>query len=211
RLREKDKFSDLLLTHPSGSFRVHRIVVCPQSGFFYNACTSDFKLENLVEFFYSMDHDEVMPEGTNVSPLQLHAQMFALADRYDISELLSVAAKKYCERCTNSWEPIEFLDSIEDVYELTPASMDSLRKAACVTIRRHLPGILDDSVTAERYEKALSENPDFAKDLLHSYIDKPLFGHCGTCHSEQSMEPLQTRCQRCKKGQSGLRSHWHTI
>ena len=70
-----------------------------------------------------MDYDEVIPLGADVSVLQLHAGMFALADKYEILDLLSVAANKYSARCLTSWEPSEFLSSIPDVYDGTPPSI----------------------------------------------------------------------------------------
>jgi hypothetical protein len=51
-------------------------------------------LDKLVQFFYSMDYDEVLPADADDSLLKLHAKMFALADRFEISDLLSVAANK---------------------------------------------------------------------------------------------------------------------
>lgn len=56
-------------------------------------------LERLINFFYNMDYDKSSAESANGSTLQLHAQMFALADEYDIPELLSRAKGKYWKRC----------------------------------------------------------------------------------------------------------------
>jgi hypothetical protein len=44
RSRERGEFTDLVLAHGSGSFNVHRIIVCSQSSFFRKACTSGFKV-----------------------------------------------------------------------------------------------------------------------------------------------------------------------
>lgn len=167
------------------------------------------QLEKMISFFYDMDYDEAFTEGAVEGPLQLHAQMFALADAYDIADLLLKAKAKYAERCAKAWNPLEFLSSVSDVFELTPASVKDLRQVACVAVRRYLPGMLEDPTIAESFDKTLSGNPAFTKDLLESYIKNPLFGYCQTCRSDHGMEPLQTRCQSCSKGQGSLRSHWH--
>jgi hypothetical protein len=160
-------------------------------------------LGKMIDFFYSTDYDEDLLEAADISVLQLHAQMFLLADQYDIPGLLFITAKKFRARCVNSWDALEFLHSMRDLYKLTPPPIIRLREFACVMIRGYLPEMLDDGVTAECFEKTVLEIPDFAKDILQSYIDRPLVGYCDTCRSNQSMECLQTRCQSCNKGQGG--------
>ena len=154
-----------------------------------------------------MDYDTSMLEDTEtesppqMSPLQLHARMFTLGDRYDISGLRSVAAKKYSSRCDVS-EPLEFIDSIYDVYEGTPASIGQLRALACIRMRSRLPKILDEEVVRTAYQRVLTDVPEFSRDLLDSYVKAPLFRRCSTCYSDQAFEALQARCKRCGKGSS---------
>jgi hypothetical protein len=159
-------------------------------------------LRKMIDFFYSTDYDDDLSETANTSVVQLHAQMFLLADQYDIPGLLFIAAKKFRARCVDSWDA---LHSMRNLYKLTPPSMIGLREFACVVIPGHLPEMLDDAVTAECFEKTVLEVPEFTKDLLNGYIDRPLMGYCDTCRSNQSMECLQTRCQNCNKGQGGCK------
>jgi hypothetical protein len=166
---------------------------------------SHVHLRKLVGFFYSNDYDEDLPEEADISVLQLHAQMFLLADQYDIPQLLLVAGEKFYARCVSSWDALEFLHSMCDLYKLTPPSIIRLRRTACVVIRGYLPEMLDDAVTAECYEKIILEISDFVRDLLQSYIHDPLIGYCDTCRSNQGMDCLQTRCQKCNKGQGGCK------
>jgi hypothetical protein len=158
-------------------------------------------LDRLVQFFYNMDYDEVLPLYADVTILQLHARMFALADKYEIPDLPSVAADKYSARCLTFWKPLEFLSSIQDVYDGTPPSISLLRKIAYTAIRRNLPAMLNDETISKLYDQAVTEYPDFTKDLLQSYVINPVFRHCYTCSSHQRMEILQVRCKNCKKGQ----------
>ncbi|EUC39844.1 hypothetical protein COCMIDRAFT_41722 [Bipolaris oryzae ATCC 44560] len=219
KIRDHGEFVDLVLSHNAGSFHVHRIIVCPQSKVFYKACTGGFKeeftgtiqmdhvhhveLKKLVDFLYSSEYDDSLLEEADISLLQLHARMFALADQYDIPGLIHLAAEKYYSRCTTSWEPLELLVSLQDVYETTTVSTKQLRNIACLAIRKHLPEMLDNKEVAEMYNKVLSEIPDFTKDLLRCYTTIPFLGHCLSCHSHQRMEVLQARCMKCKKGNSG--------
>lgn len=171
---------------------------------------SYLELRKMVEFFYSMSYDDEIPEeteqeaGYRFSLLQLHARMFALGDRYDIPGLRDVAVKKYSSRGVVYWEPVEYLESIYDVYRRTPASIRQLRNAACNLVRNNLRKMLDDEVIAITYDKVLDEIPEFTKDMLRIYVKAPLYGDCITCGSNQAFEALQVRCRRCGKGRSGL-------
>lgn len=164
---------------------------------------SHVELGKLVTFFYQMDYSDDIPDGTELSSLQLHVRIFALADQYDIPNLATVAAKKYTSECNGSWIPTDSLASILDIYETTPACIRKLRDLACLFARKHLPQMLNDESTASLYRETLSNSPDFANDLLASYVNNTLYGHCATCQSSQPMEALQTRCKRCGKGNSG--------
>jgi hypothetical protein len=63
-----------------------------------------------------MDYDKVLPADADASLLRLHAKMFATAGRFDIPDLLLVAANNCSVRCLTSWEPIELLASIRGVF-----------------------------------------------------------------------------------------------
>lgn len=160
----------------------------------------------MVHFFYSMDYDDEMPDGVDMSPLQLYTRMFALADLYGISSMSAFAVEKYTSRCDAAWMPTEFLASIHDVYETTPSCVKTMRELVCKTIREHLPSMLDSEDVAEMFERVLVERTEFANDLLKSYVSSSLYGHCTACGSDQPMEALQARCKKCGKGASSLRS-----
>ena len=155
---------------------------------------SHLELKKMVQFFYNTSYNDDIPEVTEgeteslISLLQLHARMFALSDRYDIPGLRDVAVKKYSSRCAG--EPLEFIESICDVYERTPSSNRPLRDAACIRMRKNLPKMLENEAVATAYEKVLTEVPDFTKDMLGIYVTAPLYGDCSTCGPNQAFEAL---------------------
>ena len=157
------------------------------------------ELSKMVAFLYDFDYDDDVPDEADMSLLQLHARMFALADQYDVPSLGALSLRKY-SRCTVSWNPIEFLVSIQDVYETTPSCIRQLRKTACMAIRKHLPSMLQDEHVAQMCERVLTEYVEFTKDLLRTYVSDPFYGNCQCCGSNQPMEVLQGRCKRCKRG-----------
>lgn len=169
---------------------------------------SYLELKHMIRFFYSMDYNDSVLEDKEVNPppplslLQLHARMFALGDRYDISGLRGVAVKKYSSRCTSS-EALELIDSVYDVYEGTATSVRPLRDVACSRMRNRLPKMLDEEAVRTVYQQLLIDVPEFTRDLLDLFVKAPLYGNCGTCCSHQAFEALQVRCKRCSKGRHG--------
>lgn len=153
---------------------------------------SYLELKKMVGFLYSTSYDDEIPEetkqeaGNHISLLQLHARMFALGDRFDVLGLREVAVKKYLSRGVGSWEPLEFLESIYDVYRRTPTSIRQLRNVVGRLVRKNLRKMLDDEVIAKGYDKVLDEVPEFTKDLLGIYTKAPLYKDCLTCSSNQA-------------------------
>ncbi|KAK3065261.1 hypothetical protein LTS18_004019 [Coniosporium uncinatum] len=104
-------------------------------------------VKRMLGFFYTVDYDEVVaaevedepPPATlpTMSPLQLHARVFALADKYDVAHFSVFAHAKYCARLRDFWDPVESLRSVPDVYETTPSSIRPHRDEAarCARIR----------------------------------------------------------------------------
>src|SRR5271156_1713249 len=131
---------------------------------------SYMELKKMVNFFYSMNYDDEIPEETGdetrppISLLQLHARMFALGDRYDVPGLRDMAVKKYSSRVAVPGAPLELLESIYDVYKGTPASVRQIRDTADVLVRKNLPKMLDEAAVATAYEKVLTEVPSLRRN-----------------------------------------------
>jgi len=160
----------------------------------------------LIDFFYRMDYVDDLDEADNQqgetcdSILILHARMFACGDRYDIPALREVEARKYSTRCLKSWDPVEFLGSISEVYGSTHDSLRQLRDIVTRVSRNRLPMTLSDSNVATVYDQVTRNVPDYTRELLGLYINEPLYLFCRECRGYQGMEVLQTKCKKCGKG-----------
>ena len=88
----------------------------------------------MVNFFYSMNYDDEIPEETGdetrppISLLQLHARMFALGDRYDVPGLRDMAVKKYLLYCI---QDVQFMPKLWQHYDskMTPEWSNKVQKA----------------------------------------------------------------------------------
>ncbi|KAF4534675.1 Kelch domain-containing protein [Lasiodiplodia theobromae] len=147
--RQTGDFSDLTILCGETRIEVHQMIVCSQSKVLNTMCTIGFKetfsgeismqedcpifVEKMVDFFYTNDYQldpsdaENLDDSFSASSLQIHARMFALADKYDIGELCTLASSKYSWELMDSNSLVEFFDSIHDVYSLTPPSKRDLR------------------------------------------------------------------------------------
>jgi hypothetical protein len=53
--------------------------------------------------------------------------------------------------------------------------------------------MLDDETVLRQYDQTVTEDPDFAQDLLLSYVMDLVSRRCYTCSSHQRIEILQVR------------------
>jgi hypothetical protein len=151
----------------------------------------------MLQFFYTADY-EVDPECEPSAALSIHAQMFTLADKYDVPALMSLAKQKY-ESLQAKIPLYDCLPSISKVYAL-PLSGNSLRKYAVQHARVHIKRGLKEEIVRAAIWQVVNEVPEYGFDLLESFVNIPLKGRCRDCGPNQGATALQARCTSCKPG-----------
>ena len=132
----------------------------------------------MVDFMYKGSYD--FPEDD--SALSVHVELYAIADKYIISELQGLAVKSYCKFLENAPSFDIFLDSLSSVYDTTPAYARGLRDAAIDFSRKELVMFVNDSPEMKAdFDRVRAEIPDFANDLLDSFVQDQNLGHCTQC------------------------------
>ncbi|KAJ6024050.1 hypothetical protein N7540_004847, partial [Penicillium herquei] len=155
------EFSDLIIVCEGVGFKVHKVVICPQVPAFYAACTSGFQqylketftgvyefeeeshiiVMMMIDYLYTRSYDtqEYYSRG-QLSPvlteLQLHARVFALADKYLVPGLRSMSVRKFKKRLGCVKGPsilfnsmvLELLESLPDVFNKTPEMVTDLKR-----------------------------------------------------------------------------------
>lgn len=175
-------------------------------------------VRRMVEYFYTADYKDCgestqdpskeTPECSDeegLTALCIHARVFALAEMYQVDGLQSLAVTKYGNAVARSANIQDLLDSIPDVYQLTPCTVRALRDKVIVglhvelgrTTRLHQfaganpaasgdqSGGAADSLMAV-YDELATESPEVLKDLLSSYIRTPLLGRCYHCGPQKN-------------------------
>jgi hypothetical protein len=158
-------------------------------------------VEKMIEFLYTanytVDDTQASPSPSN---LTLHAELYAIADKYGLPSLAGEAKSQFLNTTTStSWDAQDFLNSIYSIYNLTPESDRGLRDVAINCARSHSRELFQGSVR-ELLQAVSLKVPDFAFDLLGSFIQTPVLGRCSTCGPNQKVECLQLRCLRCGRG-----------
>jgi hypothetical protein len=161
-------------------------------------------VDKLLQYFYTGDYIEMSEEDdsahSDMSALQLHARVFALADKYDVKDLCVLSAEKYSSRLEKDFNVVDFLESIPDVYHLTAPQVRTLRDFVLHFARKNLETALHHSSHSKVYDDITSEVPTFTKDLLDSYVASPILADCYNCGPTMAMQALQVRCRKCSRG-----------
>jgi hypothetical protein len=164
----------------------------------------------MLDYLYTGDYSEAFDEkladdSPKIAPLplsalQLHAQLFTLGDKYCIPELCDTAAAKYSKRVSNRFDPLEYLDSIPDVFFSPLSHNRDLKELAIRFSRDNLVSRLEDASIRSKYDLIANQVPGFVKEVLDTYLEAPLLGDCENCGYRRPMLPLQARCRNCGRG-----------
>ena len=98
----------------------------------------------MVRYFYKFDYNEegnTDDQGT-IPPIVFNVHVHTIADKYDIPNLLKLAALRFKERAQLEWNSAEFADAVELVYE------------NCTTVNKELRDTIVSVAT--EHAKALS-------------------------------------------------------
>jgi|SRR3954453_10084140 hypothetical protein len=159
----------------------------------------------MIEFFYCGDYNDPINESTSLSRLQLHAEVFALADRYCVPDLASLRCKKFQKRLEMK-EPTEFLESIPSVYSSTPNTVCGIRDIVTSFAHVHVPTFVLDPSFETAYKKVEALFLDFAIDLRNLFIQN-VFNHCCT-YVDETKQDVKRLCKECRKQMRIERFGW---
>ncbi|CEJ55686.1 hypothetical protein PMG11_01929 [Penicillium brasilianum] len=120
------------------------------------------------------------------------------------TNLLALCVEKYQRRLQSLSDPIEFIESIPEVYALPLTSTKTLKEVAARFARINISNYLREETVQIAYNSVAQSVPEFVKDLLDLYIQAPLLGNCENCGQHVEMLALQGRCRRCRRGTTAI-------
>jgi len=77
-------------------------------------------------YFYKFDYDDCAGPD-DVEPIIRDVRMFAIADKYFIAPLKTLAAEKFAKRAELEWNTDHFANAIAEVCTIVPEHEDALR------------------------------------------------------------------------------------
>jgi hypothetical protein len=161
-------------------------------------------IAKMIEYLYISKYESVgVGEGTEkeaLSELRLHAELYAVADKYGLPSLADHAKSRFIATIHDSWDPYGFLESINAIYTLTPGSNRGLRDVAVARTRLQGKKDFPEGRAHALMKRICLQVPEYAFDIVDSFMQKPILGRCRDCGPNQKVEALQLRCLRCGKG-----------
>ncbi|CAN9448508.1 unnamed protein product [Alternaria alternata] len=110
---------------------------------------------------------KVRPPDGDADQLLLHAMMYELADKYDVTGLRYLAKKKFYRSCAAFWDTEQFAIAAEHALISTPESDTGLRQSLCQTIRSHIKLLNVPSVVT-----LLHKHPDLMYSVLRKQAEE---------------------------------------
>lgn len=171
----------------------------------------------MLDYIYTSDYDELSskdPTEEGQEPSQniakvgpapqvmLHVKMMELGDMYLVDGLSLLASERFAKVLTSETTENILDNIIPEVYALDFNSSKVIRKTVIDYMRKRLAREPLAADVKKSLEQAMTDVPVFIHQLLESFIDSPVLGHCRTCGVEKTVpiKPLQRKCLLCNRG-----------
>lgn len=170
---------------------------------------------------YSNDasSDDFLPVPLIVTPrqLSLHIDMYVLADKYDVSSLAELAKKKF-ETMAEQSRPLHrkesffpALETVPRIYAVTSEHNRGLRDVVVeyTRLQRTKSNNRDSFMFTDKVEELFESVPEFAADVLQSWLKMPYLGYCeeqdcGRILREQNI--VCGSCGECGRNKNRIRT-----
>ncbi|RSL61090.1 hypothetical protein CEP53_005221 [Fusarium sp. AF-6] len=170
----QDTLSDLSVICDGQTFKVHRLILCAHSKYFFKQLNGPWKesseqviniqdfeisvVKAMLHFMYNFDYTNV----NDISPMVFEAQVYQIADKYDIKSLKEHARKKFSAAINTGWRTDDFPLAITVAYTTSPLEDRGLRDLIVETSSQNIDDLLGKGYFCE----VLRNTNDFAADLV---------------------------------------------
>ena len=104
----------------------------------YEAFSNDEQCACLVrKTLFSPNLSEEQLQNQVLYPLSIHADMYALGDKYQVEGLCDLATSKFSASLGHHWNSTDFITAVQTVYSSTPDSNRGMRDVVVRAFRDH--------------------------------------------------------------------------
>ncbi|KAG7007343.1 hypothetical protein G7Y79_00010g028440 [Physcia stellaris] len=180
---ESGLYHDLIVRCESREWKVHRVILCANSGYFAKACKDTFMVrksgeinlqeddpdmvDNMLRFLYTSDYRD---DANGDRPLLVNAKMYSLGDKYSIEALKELAEYKFSDALDAGWDIVSFPEVIDAVYNTTPASDRGLRDRLTPVLLEHKEELHEHEGFNSLITGKLADG-DFAMDVINAWTE----------------------------------------
>ncbi|KAG6285456.1 hypothetical protein E4U45_000349, partial [Claviceps purpurea] len=161
-------------------------------------------LSDLSDASDASDYDDSSDSSQKVvdCPVMLHAKMMELGDMYLVDGLSLLASERFAKVLTSETTESILDNIIPEVFALDFKSSKVVQKTVIDYMRKRLAREPLAADVKKSLEQAMTDVPVFTHQLLDSFIDAPVLGHCRRCGVEKTVpiKPLQRQCLLCHSG-----------
>ena len=106
----------------------------------------------------------------SATPLSIHADMYALGDKYQVEGLCTLATSKFSASLSRHWNSTDFITAVQTVYSSTPDSNRGMRDVVAQAFQNHFG---TDITKNPLIEAKLHTIDELSFELLKSWPQKP--------------------------------------
>ena len=122
----------------------------------------------MLRFIYSSDSDDTATD--EVSSCLFNVRMVAVADKYLIRNLASVATAKVKKAAGVEWQSTGFAEAISEAYTKPPLSQATLCKTITSIILENKNALIGGGDENKRFVEMMGSTPKFAADLVQLIV-----------------------------------------
>ncbi|RGP69558.1 n-carbamoyl-l-amino acid hydrolase [Fusarium sporotrichioides] len=166
--------SDAVITCEDQVFKIHRVVLSAHSKYFARALNGEWKettdrkieikdfdpivVEAMLHFIYSFDY----VDACDSSSMVFNAQVYQIADKYDIPALKTYSKNKFASAITFGWNTDDFPGAVSLICDTTPLEDRGLRDLVVDITWKNI----DKLIGRDGFCELLRKTADFTADLI---------------------------------------------
>ncbi|KAF1345122.1 hypothetical protein BDV97DRAFT_41648 [Delphinella strobiligena] len=216
-------FSDVKLRLNGGDeIYAHKFVLSNKSGFFYEVFTGSFrKVEEvyinlfdddpravvaMLRHVYDHSYDMVpsLAGGRRVKELLFYAEVFIVAERYDVPTLMTEVARDFKQLAETNYNTVDFLNAIQKLYHFENAADKTLHKCVQEICQKNIGELLQETEFVEMLELVAPLTAHLLTDIIaesNKALKPALYTmtFCSECENymAEALHPAGVPCPDC--------------